>query len=331
MQQSLIAAHFVITDVHHVSGTSYEITAKCVGVTVTPPPVPAGGIAANYPKDVGIAANPAVVFVEEFDDSIAAVVSRWTDHLEKTSFISTDVPAGSVAGSHSIAIPRTTSDTGGHFFKGWAIPRDELYVRFYVKPSAPAHHLGVWIGGENVGPTGPLFPDPHAGALPCRVSTGECAARSLAAWFWSSAEPDGAGWFNTYSAFLNMHPDGGGTYWGNLLATNMTTVLPLGAWSCVEHRVKMNRVGDTDGEYSVWLNGVQVAALGKGFPLGAWTGGSWVTAPTGTPFAGIEWRDTTAFGVNYVWLQNYTDGTTLNTVWYDHLVVATQRVGCMVP
>jgi hypothetical protein len=314
---------------HGGSAANPTILASCPVVPTTPPPT--GGIAAGYPKDVGIAAHPAVVFTEEFEDSIAAVVSRWTDHQERTSYISPDVPAGSVAGSHAIAIPRTATDTGGHFFKGWGTNYPELYVRYYLKTTSHAHHVGVWIGGENVGSGGPRFPDPHAGAKPCRVATGECAARSLAAWFWTSAEPDDYDYFNSYTAFLNMHPDGNGTYWGDLLATNKVTTLPLNTWTCVEQRVKLNQVGNTDGEYTIWFNGVQLVALGKGFPPGSWSGGIFTPAATGTAFEGLEWRDTTAFGINYVWLQNYTDGPLTNTVWFDHLVVATQRIGCLAP
>ena len=309
-----------------------QVTCRTPPMVGTLPPPTGTGIAASYPKDVGIAAHPAVVFTEEFDDSIAGVNARWTNHLEKTSVITTDVPAGSVAGSHSIAIPRTLADTGGYFFKGFTQARTELYVRYYIKPSGPTSHQGVWIGGENVGfGVSPQFPDPHAGVKPCRVSTGECTTRQLAAWFWSSAEPDSTGWFNTYSAFLNMRLDGTGTYWGNLLAMNTTWTLPANVWSCVEHRVKLNTVGQVDGEYAVWLNDAPVAALGKGFPLGSWVGGKWTASATGAPFEGLEWRDTTAFGINYLWLQNYTTpaGAT-TTVWYDHLVAATQRIGGMV-
>ncbi len=305
------------------SASNPSILASC---PVGKPPT--AGIAASYPKDVGISAHPAVVFVEEFEDSISGVISRWTDHLEHTAAISLDVPAGSAAGSHSIAIPRTAADSGGHFLKSWPTNYDRLYVRFYIKATSTPHHSGVWLGGENVA-GGPRYPDPHAGVQPCRVVTGECTAQGRAAWFWASAEQSPYNYFDSYASFLTMHPDAGGTYWGNLLTGNTANSIPLNTWTCVEHTIKVNDIGDSNGEYTVWLNGLKVTDLRKGTPTGTWSGGIF-TQGAGTPFPGLEWRDA-AFGVNYIWLQNYTDGAATNTVWYDHVVVATQYIGCLAP
>jgi hypothetical protein len=290
------------------------------------PPQTRAGIADRYPKDVNIETNPNVIFVEEFEDSIADVIARWTDHLENTSYIDTDVPPGSPAGSHSIAIPRTPKDMGGHFLKSWPTNYDRLYARFYIKFTSPPHHSGVWLGGEKV-TGGPRYPDPHAGLPPCRID--ECAKQDRAAWFWSSAEPSPYGFFDSYSAFLNMRPDGKGTHWGNMLTMNKSARIPANTWTCVEHMIKVNDVGDTNGEYAMWLNGETLSELGKGFPAGAWEGGQFTQTRNGRPFGGIEWRDDAGFGVNYIWMQNYNE--TNNIVWYDHLVVATSHIGCMAP
>lgn len=289
------------------------------------------GISARYPKDVGIGADPAVLFVEDFEDSIAGVQGRWTSDAANDSSLSTDVPSGSVVGSHSIAMPRTAGNNGANFLRRFGVELDQVYVRFYVKFTSVSHHSGVWIGAERVdGGGGPFFPDPHAGLLPCRVQDGSCALQGRGAWFWNSAEMSPYGQFDSYTACLNMTPDGTGTYWGNLLIGNPALVIPTNTWACVEHMIKVNTAGTTNGELKIWLNGTQVANLVPGSPVGTWANGVF-TPGAGTPFPGFEWRDSNDFGVNYIWMQNYNDSGVDNTMWYDHVVAATSYIGPLVP
>src|SRR5678816_2418035 len=103
--------------------------------------------------------------------------------------------------------------------------------------------------------------------------------------FWTSVEPDVYDYTNTYTAALNMRPDGQGTYWGNWLAMNKTTPFQQNVWTCIEHRVKLNAVGATDGEYSIWVNDAPFIALKSGAPVGTWNGGQFTPAPGGQPFA----------------------------------------------
>src|SRR2546422_2425143 len=45
---------------------------------------------------------------------------------------------------------------------------------------------------------------------------------------------------------------------------------------------------DFNGEHAIWLNGVKVSHLGKGFPNGSWNGGIFRQNPNGSPFRSEE-------------------------------------------
>ena len=44
----------------------------------------------------------------------------------------------------------------------------------------------------------------------------------------------------------------------------------------------------------------------------------------------LQWRKTTALKLNYIWPQNDTQ-IGESTIVYDDVVVATRRIGCIVP
>src|SRR4051812_17803188 len=124
------------------------------------------GLAARYPGDVGIEQDPAVVFVENFEEStVLAVQNRWTDILNGAAMLfSSDVPSGS-PGSHSLVIPSVGGgvSNGGHLYRQLTpAVADTLYVRYYIKypTGGKPTHAGTWVGGHNP-PS--AWPDPQAG------------------------------------------------------------------------------------------------------------------------------------------------------------------------
>jgi hypothetical protein len=114
--------------------------------------------------------------------------------------------------------------------------------------------------------------------------------------------------------------------------------------------IKLNDVGDTNGEQALWIDGKLVSHLGKGFPKGAWifdkfnpgkggAGERWndvkggreglAVPEDGAPFEGFRWRTAKELNVNFVWLFVYTskpDGHRIK-VWFDDVVVATEYIG----
>src|SRR5439155_14117428 len=92
----------------------------------------AGGIASRYPRDVGIETDPAVVFVERFDEStLAGLFARWNDILNGGAMsLTSDVPAGSPVAT-SLTIPWIGGgvSNGGHLYRQLSPGVDDtLYV-----------------------------------------------------------------------------------------------------------------------------------------------------------------------------------------------------------
>jgi hypothetical protein len=284
------------------------------------------GIAARYPRDVGIESDPDVVFVEKFDEtSTAPVFSRWTDILNGASMsLTTDVPAGS-SGTRSLTIPWTGGgvNPGGHLYKQLTPGVDDtLYIRYYVKYPTTARysHDGVWTGGYNP-PLG--WPNPQAGTKPAGNDRFSAAAEVQ----YSTSK------FDHYDYWMNMHLSNDGQYWGNVLLNNPAVTAPRGQWICVEQMVKLNNpVSAMNGEHAIWLNGVKMSHLGQGFPNGSWSGGNFIQNPTGTPFEGFKWRSDANLKLNYLWLQAYAPDDVPGTsasMKFDHLVAARSYVGCL--
>ena len=307
-----------------------QATASMVTVNVsntTTPSSPSGGLSSNYPGDVGIENDPAVIFVEQFEEgSISNIVPRWGDVKNPSGMLLvTEVPPGSPAG-HSLSIPWVGGgvNNGGHLYK-MLNPgiNDVLYVRYYIKypTSGDYSHTGVWIGGDN-----PMsaWPNPVPNSKPSGSDR-----------FTAGAEQNTLTHaFDHYDYWTGMHPDGNGSYWGNFLLNNPSVQANPGQWVCIEEMVKLNNpVSAWNGEHALWINNVKVSHLGQGFPKGYWIGGRFYQDPTvNTTFEGFQWRNDSALNINWIWLQNYAPNDPPGfsaTILFDHVVVAKNRIGCL--
>ena len=146
--------------------------------------------------------------------------------------------------------------------------------------------------------------------------------------FWTGIEPFGSAWqwdYYTYWSEMRGSPPRGQT-WGNSFVRDDSLKVQKGKWTCVEVMVKMNDVGDSNGEMALWIDGKPISHLGKGFPKGKWVfdkflkdqGGESVrwnqskgdrenfsTTAGGEPFEGFCWRTTKDLDVNFVWAYLY--------------------------
>jgi len=283
------------------------------------------GISVLYPGDVGIESNPDVIWVERFNEpTLTDLFTRWTDIKSgATMLLSADVPPRSPLSS-SLEIPWIGGGVlnGGHLYKTFSPGVDTLYVRYYIKyPTSGMYgHTGIWVGGYN--PPSP-WPDPNAGSKPVGNDRFSAAAEQ---------KPE-LGRFEHYDYWMGMHPDAGGTYFGNFLLNNPNVKAPLGQWACVEHMVKLNNpVTASNGERAIWLDGVEVSHLGLGFPNGFWSGGVFTQNPGGSPFGGFQWRNDANLKINWIWLQNYAPydpvGFT-SSIKFAHVVASRSRIGCL--
>ncbi len=282
------------------------------------------GLAAQYPGDVGIENDPAVVLVEQFEDaSTSSVFSRWTDIREGGWMsLSNDVPPGS-AGSQSLTIPAVGGlNTGGHLYKRLTQGiNDTLYVRYYIKyPSNGQYsHNGIWIGGYNPPSS---WPNPQAGTRPQGNDRFSASAEQ-----WNTTQQ-----FDHYDYWMDMRPGIDGIYWGNLLHNEAQTLGRSDQWMCVEQMVRLNNpVSESNGEHAAWIDGVKISHFGPGYPVGTWDGGTF-SPGSGSPFEGFRWRSDTNLTLNYLWLQNYSPNDPAGVVAemkFDHVVAATRYIGCL--
>jgi len=343
-----------------------EAGPQASAMTVEPKPTPAipegaTGIAARYPGDVGIENDPDVVFVADFEGSVDDICSRWEDVRGKGIMSkSTDVPPGS-GGKESLLLTRVAGGTdsytgGGSFYRrlkndqgGYGY--DQLFFRFYTKFNADhdsIHHFGSGFCGFNP-------PTPWA--------QGGAGVRPLGDKRWTTqVEPGNFSRWHFYTYWQNMggSPPRGQT-WGNTFEVGVP--LPPVAkerWICLEVMVKMNDVGDSNGEQAYWLDGKLsrdpegriTSYQGKGFPSsGTWTydkfkpyvtekgitydyeQGKGVTIAGGKPFPGFTWRNVPDLNINAIWLYRYMSKpeTNKSLVWWDHVVVAKKYIGPITP
>jgi len=326
------------------------------------PSIPEGatGLASKYPGDVGIEKDPDVVFAENFEGSVDEICGHWEEVAGKPIMsLSEDVPPGS-GGKRSLLLTRVPGGTGGYTDGGSFYRRlkndkggygyDHLYFRFYMKfnkEHAEIHHYGAALWGLNP-PT--RWPQGGAGERP----TGSTR-------FISQVEPGSFRTWNFYSYWQEMggSPPRGQT-WGNTFEIGVQDrPVEREKWICLEVMLKMNDIGDSNGEQAYWLDGKltrkgdQITSyVGKGFPsAGTWTydkfipgaateGVVWdyekgrgVPISGGKPFPGINWRSSPDLNINAIWLYRYMSKPEQATsqVWWDHLVVAKKYIGPLTP
>lgn len=306
------------------------------------------GIASRYPDDRGIETDRAVVFHENFErPTLEEIGTRWdTVRDAEQMSLSDDVPHRG-AGKQSLLITQIAErGTGGDLYRRLGEGYDQLYTRMYVKfadDCEPVHHFGTCVGGNQ---PATRWPSVRAG----QPTQGDKS-------FWIGIEPFGERWQWDYYAYwceMRGSPPRGAT-WGNSFIHNDELKVRRGAWTCLEMMVRMNDVGDTNGELALWIDGQPVSHLGKGFPRGRWTfdkflpgqdgeGVRWnrakgnreyfTTASGGDPFEGFRFRTAEALDINFLWLYLYiTKGTKghANRVWFDDVVVATEYIGPIQP
>ena len=309
------------------------------------------GLARKYRGDKGIEEDPKVVFVEKYDeDSIEKLANRYDSVKGKECMSFSNNGVRGSAENQCLLMTHTGGQgTGGHLYNRLAgrnrgYGRDKVFARFYVKfdeDCAQIHHFGTTLGGMNP----PVrWPNAGAGVRPERDKR-----------FWIGVEPYAGRWVWDYYAY--WHEMGGsppkGKTWGNSFIRDPDLKVARGKWICVELMVKMNDVGDTNGELACWIDGKLVSHLGKGFPKGKWTfdkfepgaGGDSVlwddekggpvhsTVPAGgAPFEGFRWRTSENLNVNNVWTYVFITKAPKgheSKVWFDNLVVAEEYVGPM--
>lgn len=300
------------------------------------------GIAAAYPGDAGIENDPAVVWAEMFEEgSVDGVTSRYDDFKNPDGMsLVADVPAGS-SGSAAMKLTAGDGADATDFYKMFPQGYDELYVRWYAKYDAGGqwHHTGVWFGGYDP-PTS--YPNPQAGLKPDGDDR-----------FAIAIEPTEQGTnprLDFYNYWMTMHswmddPQGDTAYYGNALIHDASLHVQDDQWMCIEVHLKVNPDPSSPGgaELAMWFNDHLERDFTDTAPLGYWIKDKF--CPDGTdanectdypPAPGephipldLQMRNEPNLKLNYFWPQNYITDAPSASVYYDHMVVATQRIGCL--
>jgi hypothetical protein len=282
---------------------SLAVALMCAGGAVAQELPERPGLAARYPGDVGIAADGAVLFAEDFE---GADLARWDD-LDGNPAPDVQLvtePEMVHAGRQAVQLEAPPGEgTGADLVKLLDPGVDTLYVRWYCR-FAPdfdqgdlMHFVGVagladrWqLGRSGEKPTGRDFFSTH-----------------LEPWRdWHRNPSPGALGFYTY--YPDMAPDPSGPYYGNAFRpTEPPVLIERGRWYCIEAMVRVNTPGQADGEQAFWVDG---RLCGH--------------------YRGIRWRDEASLRINCLWVLLYIhQNAQTNRVWFDDIVLATDYIGPM--
>jgi len=299
----------------------------------------ASSLSAMYPQDVGLGNDPAVIWFEDFEEgSIGAITARYdqSQGQARMSLETNGAPKGTAlamnagGGVQAVDLYKQLPD------------HDDVFVRWYVKydQNVPWHHSGMWFGGYNPGMS---YPSPMAGNRPNGDDRFSIALEM--AFDINNAIPR----LDFYNYWMTMHSwmappvnDNGTAYYGNSFVHQNGFSSDAGKWICLEVHAKLNPSGSSGAGamLEVWKNDAVVASFTDNSPLGWWirdkfcpgtADGTECTdypAPA-TETLDLQFRSTTAYGINAFWPQNYITDSATGTLRFDQMVVATTRVGCM--
>ncbi len=97
--------------------------------------------------------------------------------------------------------------------------------------------------------------------------------------------------------------------WGNVYAPDPPVALPTGRWFCLEMTMRANTPGESDGSMAYWIDGELAHQVD-----------------------GMLFRTSPTLALNRVRLQHYITESDAegfsNRVWFDDVVVSTERIGC---
>lgn len=318
------------------------------------------GLAAQYPGDRGIAEDPNIILVENFDHgAMRQLRDRWSDikNPEGISF-SDDIPPGS-AGRRSLRMDaKRGQDTGAHLFTRILPGYDEVYARFYVKFAADHGFLHHFVGlGGAIDP--PAWPTGGAGLRPENAfNTGiEPTRGSYQRYPPTFFDPPGIWHFYTYWQHMRswQNEDGtGNSFFGNNFEPREPVLVPRDQWVCVEMMIRMNsELEASDGAQAFWIDGKLVGPFGPDDAMGYFLRENFIYSDDperASPLPGFQWRSDPRLNINKFFLSYYMSerafeqsdryasdnpdaviNTQTGSVWFDHIVLARQYIGPIQP
>ncbi|MBK7586385.1 MAG: hypothetical protein IPI67_40130 [Myxococcales bacterium] len=297
-------------------------------------------LSSKYPGDVGIENDPNVIWVENFEEaSVQAVTTRYESSQAKGLSLDAEVPSASKGKASGKFTANGSGPNAVDLYK--KLPgQAELYARYYARYGAGAewHHTGVWLGGYNPASN---WPNPQAGLKPNGDDRFSVSFEPMT----KAPNPR----MDFYNYWMKMHswmdsPSGNTAYYGNSFVHQSAMTAKDNQWMCIEIHIKLNPSASSGAgaELGLWVNDQSVAQFTDTTPTGYWikdkfcpnsADGTECTDykpanPTLVPLD-LQYRSTAALELNAFWPQNYITSGGAGSVWYDDMVLAKTRVGCI--
>lgn len=274
------------------------------------------GIAARYPNDMGISADPAVLFADDFEaySSASQLGNRWNNvfqmHLTRIATESGRVYQGTKA--LEFRIPQLNGEIGNAVIKHLTPKQEVVFVRYYTKfdaghYSVQSNHNGASIEANYCCPGVPATGTNKffVGLENSRGSTSEVSPGPTHLYIYHPEQRSqwGDHWYpdGTVSPNTSVLGDFGPNF-----VPRPNHTVPLDTWHAVELMVKTNTPGQRNGRIAFWVDGVLKA-----------------------DYPNVRLRDIDTLDIDKVSLSFHMNGSTPreNFKWYDNVVIATSYIG----
>ena len=186
------------------------------------------------------------------------------------------------------------------------------------------------------------YPNPQAGLLPNGSDRFSVSLEPLE----QSAEPR----MDFYNYWMKMHswmdvPMGDTAYYGNSLI-HEPSLTAKDSWQCIELQIAVNPdpSSPNGARLGLWVDDASLIQFTDTSPVGYWVKDKFCPdTATGTECTDyrptsaslipldLQLRNDAALKLNVFWPQNYITDAGEGSVWYDDMVVARRRIGCITP
>jgi hypothetical protein len=281
------------------------------------------GIAARYPGDVGIEADPDVIFADGFETygSAADLTQKWDNYFQasQTKIVTDAANVKAGAKALELTLPQQNTELSNAVQKILTTELDQLYLRFYSKFDASFDVTGSSHNGGGI--SAHYFQGNNATPGVPANGTNKFLIE-LEHWRGQASDPS-PGSLNVYI----YHPEQRDNYGDHFFPSG--TVLPntsvpgsfgagfvprpdltpqLGRWYAYEVMLKANTPGQRDGRVTAWLDGEIV--------------GDWPN---------LRLRDVDTLKIDRFNLSLHAGSNTSGVTrkWYDAVVAARSYIGPM--
>jgi hypothetical protein len=269
------------------------------------------GLAARYPGDKGLAADPAVVLADDFESS----TRPWDRVMGGARIL--DEPSHVHVGQRALELT-TNGPGGGGVIKYLSPGFDRLFLRYYIKydDAFPgAHHVGGFVSARAAG-----VPDANPGVVPNGTNQFDVL---LDHWSFDPKFPS-PGQLVAYVYHMDQQHEWGEQFYpsgrtspgvnaargifGPSFVPRTDLVPTRDRWYCFEFMTQANTPGQRDGRVAFWVDG----RLAADFP-------------------NLRFRTADALKLNRAGVTIYESRNNgLHRVWIDDVVVATTYIGPMI-